>query len=249
MEALNYLAEVYRKSGGVGWITMLLLFATFGVGLERLAFWGRLWGVRRMLGFGREAEVESAAVRMEGMLRAGRFAEAGEQGKQSRHPALRILGEALTRLRRRDAWPNVRDQVVAETVHGNVQFGRRFLIIAIQTFGLLGMLGTCKGLYSQLSSFNAGNADPSMLANAMCGMGEAFTTTLLGLGAAGIATLMYMPNEMAIERFEREMRGYNARIQAALREEGAVLTKPAPVKPAEQETVKEVTTYEPYTTG
>ena len=50
-------------------------------------------------------------------------------------------------------------------------------------------------------------------------MGEAFTTTLVGLTAAGLTTLIYLPNEIAVERFQRQLRRFDSRIQAAIAEQ------------------------------
>jgi len=216
-EPMNYAAEVFARSGTVGMVTALVFFVCVGIGLERLLFWMGLWGpawpLRRMLRRGaRRTEGE-----VEDLVRRGHFRQAAQKARRTGNPAFRLLAYVLERLRRPAAWRSTRDHVLASTVGGNVTHGRRFLITAIQAFGLLGMLGTCKGLYTQLSSLGA-SPEPGALNGAMGGMGEAFTTTLVGLTAAALATLIYLPNEIAIEHFERELRRANGMIEAALAE-------------------------------
>jgi len=216
---LTYAADVFSKSGGVGLVTALVFFVCLGIGFERLIFWLRLWGGGALRSTGRRL------AHVEAHIRAGRFEEAGREARRGGHAALRIMGVALGRLREPRAWASVRDHTLAETVAGNATMGRRFLITAIQGFALLGMLGTCKGLYAQLSGFAATAADISSLQGVMGGMGEAFTTTLVGLTAAALTTLIYLPNEIAIERFQRQLRRFDGRIQAALAERMAATAK------------------------
>lgn len=214
---VDYVAEVFARSGTVGLVTALVFFICVGIGLERLLFWMALWGpmwpLRRL--FGRKSR--RAEDSLSDLVRRGRFRQAAEKAGQNANPAFRLLAYVLEGLRRPAAWRSTRDHVLASTVGGNVTLGRRFLVTAIQAFGLLGMLGTCKGLYAQLTSLGA-SAGPGALNGAMGGMGEAFTTTLVGLTAAALATLIYLPNEIAIERFERELRRANGVIEAALAE-------------------------------
>jgi len=216
--ALSYAADVLDKSGTVGVATTLVFFVCIGIGLERLLFWIRLWGPARLVGLRSPRREARRVDEVERLVRSGRFREAGALASRVRHPAMRLLGTALGQLRTAHAWRSTRDRVIAETLGGNVTLGRRFLITAIQGFGLLGMLGTCKGLYAQLSSFGAVAGEAAELQGAMSGMGEAFTTTLVGLTAAVLTILIYLPNEVAIERFHRELRRFDSRIQSALLE-------------------------------
>jgi len=229
MRAVSYAADVFAKSGGVGLVTALLFFVCLGVGLERLLFWRRLLGgggLRALLG-GRRTTREMG--RIEASVRASRFADAAKEAGRSGRTALRLLGTALGRLRNPQAWESVRDAALTEELGGSVTLGRRFLMTSIQCFGLLGMLGTCKGLYTQLSSFGALAANGSSIQTAMGGMGEAFTTTLVGLTAAVLATLIYVPNELAVDCFQRQLRQFDCRIQAALAESaGAGGPSPGP---------------------
>ena len=215
-EALTYAADVFWKSGTIGLVTALLFFVCVGIAIERLLFWTRLWGVR--LAPGGCARSAAHVGRIEELIRAGRFGEAGKEAGRSRHPALRVMGQAVSALREPSAWPSVRSHTLSEALGGGVTMGRRFLITSIQAFGLLGMLGTCKGLYTQLSGVGAVAADAGSIQTTMGGMGEAFTTTLVGLTAAALTTIIYLPNEIAIEGFQRQLRLFDARIQAALAE-------------------------------
>ncbi len=208
---LEYTAEVFAGSGGVGVVTAILFFACLGVGIERWLFWRRF----RPRGSGSKRAASLATV--EDLIRAGRFAEAGERADRSRDPILSILGRALSGLRTPGAWSSVRESVMEESVGGDITAGRRLLVTAIQVFGLLGMLGTCKGLYAQLSGFS-GMADAGSARAAMDGMAEAFTTTLVGLTAAALMTPVYVLNEAAIGRFTRRLRRLDARVRAALTE-------------------------------
>jgi biopolymer transport protein ExbB/TolQ len=216
-EAMGYLSDVFAKSGGVGLMTALLFFACLGVALERVLFWRRL----------RADGSKAALTDVEALVRGGRFAEAGHCAGGSGDRLLATLGEALSKLRVPGAWPSVREAVLSEALGGGIVMGRRFLITAIQVFGLLGMLGTCKGLYAQLSGFGA-VADAGAIQTAMGGMGEAFTTTLVGLTAAALATPLYVLNEAAIARFSRRLRYLDMRIQSALTEYAE--SKPGPAK-------------------
>ncbi len=215
---ISYVADVFDKSGGIGLVTALVFFICLGIGLERLLFWVRLWGMSRLLDLKGQRRTERHVARLEELIRGGDFAAAGEQAAHSGHPALRLMGPALKELRTPAAWRSTRDRVLAETVGPNMALGRRFLITAIQGFGLLGMLGTCKGLYAQMSGFAAAATDAGALQGAMGGMGEAFTTTLIGLSAAALTTLIYFPNEVAIDGFQRSLRRFDSHIQAALAE-------------------------------
>jgi biopolymer transport protein ExbB/TolQ len=204
-DALTYIADVFAKSGTVGTLTALLLFVCLGVAIERVLFWSRFTG--------RGKGIDDVAR----LACAGRFVDADRAAGRSHDRLLGILGAALSRLREPAAWSSVRESALEEALGGNVTRGRRFLITSIQVFGLLGMLGTCKGLYAQLSGMGAA-ADAASIQTAMGGMGEAFTTTLVGLAAAALATPLYLLNEMAVERFTRRLRLYDHRIQAALTE-------------------------------
>ena len=215
-DTLAYTAEILAKSGGIGLFILFLLFICIGVGLERTLFWTRFWGLRRALVLGRARSGDKNQNTVEERIRNGQFEQAGVEARRAASPVLRLLAAALSRLRSPEAWPSVREHTLAETLGGNVIQGRRFLITAIQVFGLLGMLGTCKGLYTQLSGFAPSMTDVASLQGAMGGMAEAFTTTLVGLAAAGLTTLIYLPNESAIERFRRELVRVDQRIQAAL---------------------------------
>jgi len=215
---LTYTADVLWKSGTVGLITVGLFFVCLGVALERLLFWSRLWGFRALIGFPGRGGIEHRAGRVEQMVRDGRFEDAGAEARRAANPALRLMGAALEGLRRPEAWHSVRERALVEELGGGVNLGRRFLMTSIQCFGLLGMLGTCKGLYTQLSGFSALAANAGSIHAAMGGMGEAFTTTLVGLSAAVLATLLYVPNEIAVDRFRRQLRLYDHRIRAALLE-------------------------------
>jgi len=223
MEALEvwlpYVADVLHKSGIVGLITLVIFFICLGIGLERLIFWTGLWGWGRLLGLRTERGVRRCAQRVEKHVSSGRFSQAAVEANRAADPALRLMGDALGNLRNAQAWPSVRNRSLAETLGGNAIHGQRFLITAIQGFGLLGMLGTCKGLYAQLSSFGvqAGNMT-NQLQGAMSGMGEAFCTTLVGLSAAALTTLIYLPNELALDRFRRHIRRFDSMVQAALTE-------------------------------
>lgn len=215
---LNYVARVLGDSGGVGLIIALFLFVCLGIALERGLFWLRLLGPFGVLGLRRRGAAERAAGNVERLVRRGQFSEAAETAAASSSPALRALAEPLGQMRTAGAWEKVRDQAMASSLEPNLMLGRGFLVTAIQGFGLLGMLGTCKGLYAQLSSFGEMASSQAGLGGAMSGMGEAFTTTLVGLSAAAITTLIYFPNEMAISRFQRRLRHFNGRIEAALAE-------------------------------
>jgi biopolymer transport protein ExbB/TolQ len=216
---LPYVADILHKSGVVGLITLVIFFVCVGIGFERLIFWTGLWGWARLLGLRTEAGVRRQARKVEKYLAAGRFARAAVEAGRAADPALRLLGDALGSLQNARAWASVRDRSLAETLGGNAVYGQRFLITAIQGFGLLGMLGTCKGLYAQLSSVGANTADmANQLQGAMSGMGEAFCTTLVGLTAAALTTLIYLPNEMVLDRFRRQVRRFDSMIQAALTE-------------------------------
>jgi len=214
----EYAADVLSKSGGIGLVTALVLFVCFGIGLERLLFWRDLWGFRAMLGLGGLGALEKRTNRVAALVRSRRYADAARQARRAPQAAVRLMGLALGELRGPDGWAATRDRVLIRTLGGNVTLGRRFLMTAIQGFGLLGMLGTCKGLYAQLSSFSSVAAEPAALQTAMGGMGEAFTTTLVGLAAAGLTMLIYLPNEIAIERFQRELRLVDSQIRAAFPE-------------------------------
>ena len=216
--AISYAADVFSKSGGVGLLTAVVFFVCLGIGLERLLFWIRFWGLRSLVGLRGSGGERKALDRIEGLVRAGRFADAGEVAGRGGRPVLRLTGGALSVLREARAWPGVLQHSLAESLGANATLGRRFLIAAIQGFGLLGMLGTCKGLYAQMSGFGASANQMAGLQAAMGGMGEAFTTTLVGLTAALLTTLIYLPNEMAVERFKRELLRVDSRIRAALTE-------------------------------
>jgi biopolymer transport protein ExbB/TolQ len=69
--------------------------------------------------------------------------------------------------------------------------------------------------------------ESSSLQGAMGGMGEAFTTTLVGLTAAAVVTVIYLPNEIAIEHFRRQLARFNARIEAALAKRDVGSAEPA----------------------
>lgn len=217
MTRIDYIVQVVSRSGTVGLVTVAVLFVCFGVALERVLFWWSVWGWRGVfgaLGLGSaERRIEEVVVH----LRDGRFDKAASRARTSSSPALRLLGVALGQTRSPEAWPHVRTHVVASVLGGNLTMGRRFLGTCIQGFGLLGMLGTCKGLYAQMTGASAAaQAETVSLAAAMSGMGEAFTTTLVGLTAAGVVTLLYLPNEIMIERFRRQLVRFDHQIRAAL---------------------------------
>lgn len=61
-----------------------------------------------------------------------------------------------------------------------------------------------EGLYAQLSSFGEMASSQAGLGGAMSGMGEAFTTTLVGLSAAAITTVIYFPKHPTERRNARQ---------------------------------------------
>ncbi len=215
--SLSYFIEIFSRSGGIGLVIAFFFFICLGVGIERALFWLRLLGLRRMLGFTKNRTDEKRIARTEKYIAGGDLKQAARIAHGASNAALKTLGEALGKLHSPTAWVQTRSHVIAGGIEPNLTQGRSFLITAIQGFGLLGMLGTCFGLYVQLSSFGAEAASVGGgLQGAMSGMGVAFTTTLLGLGAAGLTTLIYFPNEVLLTRFQRELRRLDGRIQAAL---------------------------------
>lgn len=213
---LNYTTEVIHKSGGIGVLTVFLLFVFLGVFVERLIFWSRACGIGWMLGL--ISSSENWLRNTEELLRRGKVKEASILARSAPHTALSVLAEALAKVPEPGSWSAVREYVVGQRLAGNVEMGRRFMMICIQAFALLGMLGTCHGLYLQLSSFGATATNPNSLEIAMAGMGKAFTTTLVGLGAAAIGTLLYFLNELWVGRFKRELLCFDRRIETAMKE-------------------------------
>ena len=80
---MHWPPEIHSISGPVGLITVAVLFVCLGIGLERLVFWTRLWGVRRLVGLRRCRASEAALTNVARLAREGRLAAASREAKRS----------------------------------------------------------------------------------------------------------------------------------------------------------------------